>query len=791
MALKFYNVCSMPLVLQLVVLNILVRGQNLGLEKPGRCASVSGKCSAGPSPSSRCFFHFECPGKQLCCSIDGCINACVDPVLNFNDSRISDLLSRSDMLLSAADNAYVLNPNVVQKGPYLKCKAGLLIKTSYRCNGKNDCPDGDNSDEMDCPCSADEVLCTNGLCVNLAAVCLPTGTRNGLCSVPSLNCSSINCSSSDHFRCNNGQCVPLNNRCDGIFSCLDGSDEQDCACSSGNFNCDDGLCKSLLNVWCNGAADCSDRSDESANCSCIPGQFTCTNGRCIPQYKKCDFIDDCLDGSDETDCTVKCTASNKLFQCGSGQCIPVYSQCDGFPDCQDASDESNCVDNKPNNCHRAGYFSCGNSSSTVEKCVPLSAWCDGVTDCPDHTDEPLFCSTTCPNASMSCDGGRCISLASKCDGKVDCTDKTDESGCQCQENELPLPNSACLARDKFCNGVRDAANGLDEEQCRACKERLAQNFPGKLCDGIIDCPDASDELFCGHCTTAQFFCQKSHQCIFRNQTCDGYPDCNPYGEDEETCLGVTPAPCHIDADMTSIQSERAGCLTVRNRGEWMPVCAERWLSSLSDAICEIMGYDKSLSTNLVPMEPGEIPERPLKMPRQFDGAQLVISAAFSCPSRKKVYLECGSLLCGQSLPDNGLPKYITGYNKVAAGEHPWSALLYQDGKYICSAVIVDAEWVLTSAKCVATIDLASSFVVVRVGMIRRFSRNANEQFLPVDFIAMHPNFTVSINPEIATADADLALLHLAVPVHWNAFAKPVCLPRSSDPQKVLLLPDGE
>ena len=116
----------------------------------------------------------------------------------------------------------------------------------------------------------------------------------------------------------------------------------------------------------------------------------------------------------------------------------------------------------------------------------------------------------------------------------------DEMDCPCGDHQLPLPKSACLDATLFCNGVRDAAGGLDEESCSkspaldlifflqfvilisscsmddekyhyavpnelrfvkkklsACKDRLRRTDPTKICDAQVDCPDSSDETSCG------------------------------------------------------------------------------------------------------------------------------------------------------------------------------------------------------------------------------------------------------------------------------------------------------
>ncbi|GAV08950.1 hypothetical protein RvY_18566 [Ramazzottius varieornatus] len=681
-------------------------------EKAGRCPRQHASCSR-PSPNSKCFFHAECFGNQLCCSADGCGNTCIDPL--------------KDNLTEPSTDGY------------FTCRNGWRIKGVYHCNGQKECPDG--SDEFDCPCTEQQTMCTSGLCMDINALCYPLSPGGAVCDVPYLDCASLPCSNDTSFRCGSSQCIPKTNRCDGVFNCNDGSDEANCVCPAGSFVCDGGLCKSVLNTWCNGIVDCLDGQDEAFNCTCKPGQFHCGNGRCIPEYLQCDSKDDCLDGSDEINCSL-------LSQ---GDFVPA-----NHPELVSARGGS------IPSCSRRDSFSCGGTCANF--CVPMSNWCDRVSDCQNQSDEPQNCSNTCPASAFQCDGSRCVSQHRRCDGRTDCRDKSDEEACQCAADQMPLPVSGCLNHELFGNGVADAADGQDEEFF-TCKDRLQMSQPEKLCDGILDCIDSSDELSCGNCSVSQFYCMRSQQCVARNQTCDGLLDCS-YGEDEEDCLGMVPS-CNITADMT-VQLAAAGCLAVNNRGEWMPVCAERWSSSLSDAICEIEGYDKSTVTNLINMEPTEgVTDVPSRTPRAIEGPQIIITAARSCPSRKKVYIECGTLRCGQRSSVYGPPR-VENSTEAAVGKYPWLASLYKEGVMMCTGALVDQHWVLTSAQCM--IDLQDGHVIARLGSTRRSSTNPNEQFVLVDYMVAHPSFN------LVSAEADLAFLHLSSPAQWSKSVQPSCLP---------------
>lgn len=70
------------------------------------------------------------------------------------------------------------------------------------------------------------------------------------------------------------------------------------------------------------------------------------------------------------------------------------------------------------------------------------------------------------------------------------------------------------------------ADCVQEMQLRALSPRI--------CDGVVDCQDISDEKSCTYCPAGHIHCGIGQVCISKNKRCDGETDC-PDGSDERAC----------------------------------------------------------------------------------------------------------------------------------------------------------------------------------------------------------------------------------------------------------------
>ncbi|XP_077996486.1 uncharacterized protein LOC144449784 [Glandiceps talaboti] len=264
-----------------------------------------------------------------------------------------------------------------------ECSNRNCVAIEKHCNGLNDCGDWSDEkncntqdDGWNDYCYGALFTCSNGYdCVPTQWVC------DGIIDCPDKRDELYGCDTfgigslkfpATHaiFDCRENEDRPVWNdiyiqfdrMCDGISNCdSSGGSDENCEkvvpkCSDGEYRCSDGQCIPIDNL-CDGALDCSD--DEHFGCNMIhygrycpnyywlQSVFFCKNGQCLPSAVECDGDIDCADGSDEHvfcqigsyniySFTGQCTGVN----CADGVgCVDFSHVCDGVNHCSDGSDE--------------------------------------------------------------------------------------------------------------------------------------------------------------------------------------------------------------------------------------------------------------------------------------------------------------------------------------------------------------------------------------------------------------------------------------------------------------------
>ncbi|XP_060888917.1 coagulation factor VII [Labrus mixtus] len=122
--------------------------------------------------------------------------------------------------------------------------------------------------------------------------------------------------------------------------------------------------------------------------------------------------------------------------------------------------------------------------------------------------------------------------------------------------------------------------------------------------------------------------------------------------------------------------------------------------------------------------------------------------------------------CGR--PQSHVTPRVVNGNVCPVGQCPWQALLKEKLLFICGAIVLSDQWVLTAAHCVWR--KAVSSLQVTVGKHDRDVDEKSEQRRHVASMFIHHNYNHS------STDSDMALLRLHQPVKLGFSVVPVCLP---------------
>lgn len=319
------------------------------------------------------------------------------------------------------------------------------------------------------------------------------------------------------------------------------------------------------------------------------------------------------------------------------------------------------------------------------------------------------------------------------------------------------------------------------------------------------------------------------KCISSNRICDGVRDCID-GSDEKNCK-------ELEIGLYGGKGKGEGRVEITMNGFRGTVCSRGWTDKDASVYCKMLGY-------------GNVAKAVNAKKEGFgSGDGLVWSTIFKCKGDEKDLFKCplykrkincshlydAGVICNAAISvGSSVPKQqcgvksikhpllkVLGGQRATYGSQPWQARLLLRKKgftHLCGASIIDEQWIVTAAHCLK--KFKHDDIAVVVGDHSLIEKDGKEQVFGIEKMFVHPMFTKnnieseaiddyfnshllfvfpfrgrSYRHSRATASSfknDIALLKIEAykkrrrhtdKIKFNKHVQPICLPDHTTPYK--------